>query len=134
LEKIAMAEDWYVQAAQARAVQLEADRATTLAGLAQCRANGDRDTASELIQSLANLDAEKANLLNLTQQYAASQQPPQAPELSAEERAARPWHRMDWNDVVDMARGSKWAKNIAPNDPNMIAGWREAQRRKARGE
>jgi hypothetical protein len=41
---------------------------------------------------------------------------------------------MDWQDVVDLARQSKYAKDIQPNDPHLIAGWQEAQRRRARGE
>lgn len=41
---------------------------------------------------------------------------------------------MDWQDVVDLARQSKYARDIKPDDPNMLAGYHEAMRRKARGE
>ena len=68
----------------------------------------------------------------LHNQYLQSQQAP--PEPSPEERAARPLNRMDWHDVVEMTRASKYAKDIRPDDPAMIAGYYEAQRRRARGE
>jgi hypothetical protein len=41
---------------------------------------------------------------------------------------------MDWNDVVELTRTSKYAKHIDGNDPWMRAGYAEVQRRKARGE
>jgi hypothetical protein len=41
---------------------------------------------------------------------------------------------MDWHDVVDLARGSKYGGDLTPDDPNMLAGWQEARRRRERGE
>jgi hypothetical protein len=80
------------------------------------------------------LDAERANLAQLYNNYVASQQAPAREQLTPEERAARPITKMDWSDVVDLARGSRYGKNIKPDDPNLIAGWNEARRRSARGE
>jgi hypothetical protein len=115
-------------------LQLEAQRAASLADLAVHRSNRDADSMAASIQELANIDAETRNLGALYQQYVASQNPPQPPEPSPEERQARPIHRMDWQDVTNLARTSKYARDIQPNDPNLIAGWNEAMRRRSRGE
>jgi hypothetical protein len=129
-----MADDFYLQAGSQRLAQIEAERAAALADLAAYKANHDQDSAAASIQQIANLDVEAANLNNLYQRYQQSQNPPAPPEPSKEERAARPIHRMDWSDVVDMTRQSKHARDIKPDDPNLIAGWQEAQRRRQRGE
>jgi hypothetical protein len=72
--------------------------------------------------------------LVLHQQYIQSQQAPVQPELSAEERAAKPLHRMDWNDALELAKTSRYGKNLSWNDPNVQAGYREAMARRRRGE
>ena len=129
-----MADDFYTSAASQRLKMIEAERAAHLADLAAHRANGDIESAGAVVQALANAEAEKANLLALHDSYVRSQNPPAPPEPSREERDARPWNCMDWSDVVAMTRNSKYARDIKPDDPNMIAGYHEAQRRKARGE
>jgi hypothetical protein len=126
--------DFYLQAGQQRLLQIEAERSAALADLSAHRMNGDQDSAAQSVQQLANLDTELRNLNDLYVRYQQSQNPPAPPEPSPEERAARPTSRMDWSDVVDMTRQSKYAKNIAPNDPNLIAGYNEAMRRRQRGE
>jgi len=125
--------DFYSDSARRRLEQIETERAAATADLAAHKANGDYDTAALSIQQIANLDAEQRNLVDLHQRYAASQQPRQD-YATPEERAARPVHRMDWQDVVDMTRQSRYAKNIKADDPAMVAGWHEANRRRARGE
>jgi hypothetical protein len=127
-------DDFYLSAGAQRLAQIEAERAAALADLAAYKANGDRESAAQSIQQIANIDVEMANLNNLYSRYVQSQNPPQPPEPSPEERAARPVNRMDWSDVVEMTRQSKYAKNIKPDDPNLIAGWNEAMRRRQRGE
>jgi hypothetical protein len=129
-----MADDFYLQAGSQRLAQIEAERAAALADLAAYKANHDQESAAQSIQQIANLDVELANLGNLYQRYQQSQNPPPVPEPSPEERAGRPISRMDWSDVVEMTRQSKYAKNIRPDDPNLIAGWNEAMRRRSRGE
>lgn len=127
-------DDFYSRAAAQRMAMIEAERAAHLADLAAHRANGDTESAAGVVQALANVEAERQNLVNLHQQYIASQNPAAPPEPSKEERAARTFDRMDWRDIVEMTRQSKHCKNISETDPNMIAGWQEAQRRRARGE
>jgi hypothetical protein len=126
--------DFYSDSARRRLELIEAERAAALADLAAHRANSDYESASQTIQAVADLDAAKAHLLALHQNYVASQQAPQQPNVSPEERAARPPTAMDWQDVVEVTRGSRHARNIRPDDPAMIAGWREAHRRRSRGE
>jgi hypothetical protein len=126
--------DFYSDSAKRRLEQIEAERAVALADLAAYRANSDYDSAGSAIQQVANLDAERANLAQLYNNYVASQQPPAPPQLTPEERAARPITKMDWSDTVELARTSRYGKDLKPNDPNLIAGWNEARRRSARGE
>jgi hypothetical protein len=126
--------DFFVDAGTKRAAQLEAERAACQADLQAFRAQGDYEGASEAVQRLANIDAESRNLHNLYERYVASQTPRQPlPENDAEKRA-KSWDRMTWADVVDMTRTSKYASQIDGNDPNMIAGYQEAMRRRQRGE
>jgi hypothetical protein len=127
-----MADDWYVQIGYKRAAELSAGRAQALADLEYAKSNGDHESASTALQNIADIDQASANLGRLYDQYTRSQQPP--PEPSPEERAARPISRMDWSDVVEMTRQSKYAKNICPDDPNLIAGYNEAMRRRSRGQ
>ena len=129
-----MSDDWYIEMGRNRLAQINADRAEHLASLERAKANYDHDAAAYAISEIANCDAQRANLSALYDQYIRSQNPPRPPEPTKEERAARPISAMDWNDVVEMTRQSKYAKDIRPDDPNMIAGWNEAQRRRARGE
>jgi hypothetical protein len=127
-----MADDWYVERGRQRLAALRAGRAQCIADLEAAKRDGDADAADSAIANLADIDQQERNTISLYNQYAASQAPP--PEPSLEERRARPIDRMDWNDIVEMTRQSKYAKNIRADDPNMIAGWQEAQRRRARGE
>jgi hypothetical protein len=129
-----MTEDFYATSARQRLEQIQAERAAAEADLLAHKSNGDSISAAGSIQQLANLAAEQDNLSRLWNSYAASQQPQPAPYVSPEERQARPVSRMDWQDVVDMTRQSRYAKNIRSDDPALVAGWHEAQRRRARGE
>jgi hypothetical protein len=126
--------DFYGDSAKQRLAMIEAERASALADLAAHKANHDLDSAGHAIQTIANLDAERANLARLYDSYVASQTPPAQPELTPEEKAAKPIHRMGWSDMVDMVRTSRYGKTIKPDDPHMLAGWHEANRRRNRGE
>jgi hypothetical protein len=129
-----MADDFYTSAAQQRFAQIEADRAQALADLQQAKSGGDGYSAAEAVQRIADLDSAARNLVDLHQRYSQSQNPPPAPEATAEERHARPWDRMDATDMLNLARQSKYAKDMDFSDPNFQAGVREVQRRRARGE
>ena len=70
----------------------------------------------------------------LSQEYIASQNPPASPEMTYEERMAKPWDKMNWNDALDLVRGTKLGKDLTLDDPNVQAGMREVMRRRQRGE
>jgi hypothetical protein len=129
-----MSDDFYTASARQRLERIEAERAAARADLAAHKANSDYESAAYSIQQLANLDAEQSNLANLYNRHVASQQPRQREYLSPEERQARPIEKMDWSDAVELARTSRYGKHIKADDPGMIQGWHEAQRRRARGE
>ena len=67
--------DFYVYAAQQRMAEIEAQRAQSLADLAQYRATNDYQSAGQAVQEIANLDAQRQALVNLHEQYVASQIP-----------------------------------------------------------
>ncbi len=126
--------DWYVERGMERLAQINAERAQAVADLEAARARYDDDGAGEAIQRVADLDAAAASLNSLYYRYAQSQTPPPARVPTPEEKAAKPISAMDWNDLVDMVRTSKYGKNIQADDPHMLAGYYEAQRRRGRGE
>jgi hypothetical protein len=129
-----MSNDFYAQAAISRANMIEAEMAAAKADLMAHRANNDVESASASVQTIANLEAERANLNTLYQQYVQSQQPPAPEQLTDEERNARPWHKMTPDDALQLAKTSKYGRNLDWNNPHVRAGWVESQRRKARGE
>jgi hypothetical protein len=129
-----MSDDFLTNSARQRFEQIQAERAAAQADLMAHKSNSDTYSAAQSIQQLANLAADEQNLTTLYNNYVQSQQPRQREYLTPEERAAKPIHKMDWSDAVDLARTSRYGKNIKADDPNMIAGWHESQRRRARGE
>jgi hypothetical protein len=123
-----------IQAAQYRAQEIDTQIAAAQADLAAYNLNQDRASAASAVQQIATLSREREDLHRLYNQYVQSQQPQYGPEPTKEERAARPWDRMDARDVLDMTRTSKYAKDIDWRDPHMRAGYAEAIRRKTAGE
>lgn len=126
--------DFYRDAAARRMELLQAERAAATADLQAAKSNGDYDGAASAVQQLADLDAAAANLGNLYSRHVQSQTPAAPEQLSAEEQHAKPWSRMTPQDALELARGSRYGKNLDFNDPHVRAGWAEANRRKARGE
>ena len=122
--------DFYVYAAQQRMAEIEAQRAQSLADLAQYRATNDYQSAGQAVQEIANLDAQRQALVNLHSQYVESQRVPEPPELTPEEKAAKPISAMDYGDVWEMSATSKYGV-----DENLFrAGMAEVARRRAKGE
>jgi hypothetical protein len=127
-------DDFYTHIARQRLQQINAGRAQALADLEACKASADYEGAAQSVQALADLEAAKQNLVALHESYVASQTPPEAPEMTPEEQAAKPWNRMNWQDGLAVSRGSKYGADLDASDPNVQAGFREIQRRRARGE
>jgi len=67
-----MADDFYVFSAKQRLQQINAGRAQALADLEQ-KAASDYEGAAASVQQIANLDAEKNNLVAPANQYALCQ-------------------------------------------------------------
>jgi hypothetical protein len=130
-----MANDFYAQAAISRANMIEAEMAAAKADLMAHRANNDVESASASVQTIANLEAERANLNTLYQNYVQSQQPPAPEQLTDSERFARPWTKMTWQDGLDLAKTSRYVgeKGLSWDDPNVRGGYAEAMRRKSEG-
>jgi len=126
--------DFYLSAAQQRAAELEVELSAAKTDLLTYRHNQDLPGAGEAVQRIANLTAEQSNLQGLVQGYIQSQQPAQPEVLTDEERAAKPWHRMSADDGLQLAKTSKYGKNLDWSDPNVRNGYAEAQRRRYRGE
>lgn len=123
-----MSNDWYVEQGRARMAQISAQRSQAVADLEQAKAYEDDDSARMAIQQIADLDLAAQSLTSLYNRHVASQTPP--PEPSKEERAARPWDRMDRQDQWNLANSGKYGA-----DPNaFMAGEAEVARRRARGE
>jgi hypothetical protein len=129
-----MADDFYVFSAKQRLQEISAASAQAKADLEMAKAGGDYQSAASSVQQLADLESQRQNLLNLHDQYIRSQNPPAPPEPSREERQARSWDKMDAIDALNIARGSKYGKDLDFNDPNFVAGFHEAQARRHRGE
>src|SRR5262245_51279719 len=98
------------------------------------RANGDSYSAKAAVQDLADVTAKQQSLINLHQQYIQSQQVPEPAELSAEEKFAKPLERMNWDDALDLARTSKYGRDLDHGDPFVQAGYAAVAARRARGE
>ena len=117
-----MADDFYTQAARSRAEAIEMQIAASRADLLVHRQNGSLQEAGETVQQIANLEAERANLTTLYNNYVASQQPRQPEVLTEEERNARPWHKirtMAWPSPVPRNTA---AASIGMTDTSVPAG------------
>ena len=123
-------DDFYTFTARQRLQQINANRAQALADLEVCKANSDYESAAQAVQQIADLDSQRANLVALHRQYVESQTPVAPPELSQEEKHAKPIEAMNYGDVYEMANTSKYGV-----DENAFrAGIAEVARRRARGE
>ena len=127
-------DDFYTFPAKQRLQQINAGRAQALADLEVAKAHSDYESAGQAVQQIADLDAQRANLVALHRQYVDSQTPLAPPELTQEEKHAKPWDRMSWEDGLDLARTSKYGRDLDASDPNVQAGFREVMARRARGE
>lgn len=127
--------DFYLDAARERANAIEMELASCKADLLVHRQNGSLSEAADAVQRIADLTSQQSNLQTLTQGYLQSQQPPQPEHLTPEELQNRPWYKLTAEQSLQVAtEGSKYGKGLDYSDPNVQAGWREAQRRRSRGE
>ena len=124
------ADDYYTHLARQQIQRLEANKAQCLADLQRAKADADYETAGSAVQELADIEAKRQNIVALHDQYVRSQTPVEPPELTPEEKAAKPWSAMDYGDVWEMSATSKYGV-----DENLFrAGMAEVARRRAKGE
>jgi hypothetical protein len=97
--------DFYTDSARRRLEQIEAERAAARADLAAYRTNSDYDSAAQIIQQLADLDRQAANLHDLWNAHVNANR---QPYVSDEQRAARQPHELDAQDLANMMNGSKY--------------------------
>jgi hypothetical protein len=82
---------------------------------------------------LVGAAGQQRNLSALHDQYIASKTPQQPAPKTAEETAATPIENLNANELMDVYRNSKYGKDLNWNDPNVRAGWQEAQYRRSKG-
>jgi hypothetical protein len=104
-----MSQDFYLNAAQQRAAELEMEISAAKTDLLTYRHNQDLPGAGEAVQRIANLTAEQSNLQGLVQGYIQSQQPAHRPYASEESRAARRPEEMDQQDLADIMNTSRYS-------------------------
>jgi hypothetical protein len=126
--------DWYIEAGKARLQEITAQRAQALADLEVAKQSdpyATSETATEALQRIANLDAERSNMMQLYQAYWNSQHPPTLPEPSRQELLAKPMDQMTHADMYKVLKGST---KHGIDDAGYMAGIREVAARRARGE
>ena len=121
--------DFYQESAEARMERLNFQRQMALTNLQEARMTGDVHGGGEYAQEIADIDAAKANLVKLHNNYLQSQQPVHQEQTDQEYMHKAP-ERMDYNDSYRIASKSKHGVDEAA----FRAGIAEVQRRKARGE
>jgi hypothetical protein len=127
-------QDPNIAAAAYRAREIETQIAAANADLQAYNLNNDVQSAAQCVQQIADLSAQRANLIQTYNQYVQSQQPvPQQPQTK-EELQAKSWDKMDWNDALELARTSKYGSNLDWRDPHVRAGYHEVLRKRATGE
>jgi hypothetical protein len=123
-----MSDDPLIAGGRHRVAVIDAAIAAAQADLQAHIVNGDIEAIGESEQTIANLRADRQNMFNLHAEHVRSQTPPPPP--TDEERAAKPLHRMDYSDVYQMLKHSKYGVD----DNAFREGIAEVGRRRARGE
>jgi hypothetical protein len=129
-----MAQDFFIEAAQAQAAEIDADIAEIDAGLARCRADGDDHSARRLIQGRAEANAKRRNLVAEYNAYVAANTPRQPEPLTEGEYLAMPADKMlQRPDAIAKlyATSRYYDPNDAESNRRYQAGLVEVQRRKA---
>jgi hypothetical protein len=126
--------DPYAKLARRQYQDLQANISAAQADLEAYRQAGDKQSARGALQQIADLTAQQRNLSALHDQYVASKTPQQAPAKTAEEIAATLIQNMTGDELLALYRSCEYGKDLDWNDPNVRAGWVEAQNRRARGE
>ena len=105
-----------------------------MADLAQYKANHDYEMGAETAQQMANIAAERNNIIGLHQQHAMSKIPMAPRQESREVKPAKPITDMNSDELMNLYRTSKHGKDLTWNDANVRRGCDEVVARRQRGE
>jgi hypothetical protein len=95
-------DDYYTHLARTQLERLEAGKAQALADLQAAKANADYESAGAAVQQIADLEVQKANILNLHSQYVRSPAGPSRAAGIISRGKAR--QAMGQNDLAGRAR------------------------------
>jgi hypothetical protein len=126
--------DFLLDNAEKRLRVLQAAKQRALADLAEHRAEGNDYAAQEQLGALAHLEVEERGIVQMRQDYLRAQNPPPPPRQTPEQLRAKPAEQMSWEDGLQIARNSKYGRDLDFNNPDVVAGFHEANRRRGRGE
>src|SRR5262249_22005231 len=122
-----------VEACFKQGQRLLAERTEVEARYIRAKTEGDEFEMGQLQQHMADLDAAGQNLNAFYNGKVAEASPPAQPELSREEIEAKPWDKMTPQDGLDLARTSKYGKDLDFKNADVIAGVKEVMRRRQQG-
>jgi DNA gyrase/topoisomerase IV subunit A len=107
-----MSEDFKTESTRRRLLELDAMRQQQLANLATSEAEGDYEDAKQEIRSIANIDAERANIVALYNRHVSEQQPQYQERESIHDSRRTP---RDGNDALEIVNYGKM-----PGDPTIV--------------
>jgi hypothetical protein len=93
-------DEFYANAAQKRLNQLDAERLRAQHDLAVSLSQNDQDSAAIEIDTIAEIDAKRGNLIQLAQREIARNQPSPPQYESQNEWKAKDATHMNWKDAV----------------------------------
>jgi hypothetical protein len=130
-----MSEDFYSEVARYRIDAIEAEKAQVLADLQTYRIANDYSAASDAVQKIATLEADKAALIRLHQQHQQAMNPPPPAPQSREQWRVKPAEQMTPEDALQVFSNSKYFPQDPASDPDFVRryqqGVQEAARRRA---
>jgi hypothetical protein len=103
-----MSNEYYHQLYTHTMAQYNSELADANADLVRAQASGDFAGAVSAAQRMANTRANAAAFHQIAEEQAATMRgPPSPPEPTREERHARTWDRMTYDDALELANQSK---------------------------
>jgi hypothetical protein len=109
--------------------QMTAEKKQKEAEMALCEGRGDSDGWGEASREWAKIDDDMERYhIKAVRAAAQMRGPPPPPEPTPEERHARPWTHMDYNDVLQISNQSRHCRDnpLTWDDPHVQAGYRYA--------
>jgi hypothetical protein len=110
--------------------EYDAEYTRKYADFQEALAGGDTLSATQYAKDMAKIREERKSFIEMYNEHVDAQRPPPSPpELSQEEKAAKPISAMDYGDVWEMSQNSKYGLD----EDAFRAGMAEVRRRKLQG-